>query len=156
MRCVLAGRGAFVDTPVMRQSVYVSARRSRLLAQHPVVASALAAVPSDRLGEVVRVVVTVAARTRGVPELCEASSDLDELAADLDDVAWRAQLVEERGDRSGVSYDEAFQRARAVAAWRKAATAIDADTASDAVYEALHSLGGDSAAEAHVVELLQA
>jgi hypothetical protein len=127
-----------------------------LFALHPDVAVAVAGVPPERLGDAVRAVATDAAQTCGVLELCEDAVDLDRLVADLDDIAWRAQVSEERGDRPGIPHDEAFRRARATESWRQAAVASNLEAASDAIYEALHALGADSEAEARVVEVLTA
>jgi len=132
----------------------MSTHRSRLSAQHPDVAAAIAALPAGRLGDAVRDVARAAAQACGLLELCEGSSDLDGLVAELDDVAWQAQVADERAGQAGLSYDDVFRRARAAESWRQAAVTTGLDTASDAIYEALHALGGDSEAEVRVVELL--
>lgn len=86
----------------------------------------------------------------GVTAECQAAPDLRALVVALDQVAWDAQ---DRGDEA--AYDLAFRRARAADVWARAAAVVDAKTAGDLLYEAVHALGGDTTAEDTVMRLLQ-
>lgn len=121
----------------------------RLSAQYPSVAGAIEVLPTDRLGDVVRVVAFAAARSCGVDEKCRNAVDPGALVDSLDEAAWAAQ---EDGD--GARYEAAFRQARAADAWVRSMGSIDRMSASEAMYEAIHAFGGGAQAEAVVARLL--
>ena len=123
----------------------------RLRDQYPSLADAVESVALDQLGDAVRLVASAATDACHVTEVCRDALDHDRLVSSLDEAAWVAQ---ESGDQ--LAYDRAFRQARAADAWVRSMQADDREAASEAIYEAVHALGGDSSAEKTIVRLLGA
>lgn len=129
----------------------VSVTMVRLRDQYPSLADAVESVELDQLGDAVRVVATAATDACQLTEVCRGALDHDRLVSSLDEAAWVAQ---ESGDQLG--YDRAFRRARAADAWVRSMQVDDREAASEAIYEAVHALGGGASAERTIVRLLGA
>jgi hypothetical protein len=122
--------------------------------EHPAVGAAVASVGEARLVERARAIAQAAAARCGVTEMCEEAPDLALLVERLDGVAWNSRDAEERGLRADPPYEQAFRRARAADAWHRSSVATDREAATEVLYEGLHALGGDDAAEVLIIELL--
>ena len=104
------------------------------------VAAAAAALSDPVLHEQVGSIVIGVAKDLGVHSLCEGGADLDAVVAMLDETAWDLQ------DRGAEGYDLAFRQARAANAWWCAFAEPSRASALEALYEAIHAVGGDAAA----------
>ena len=67
-------------------------------------------------------------------------ADLQQLTAELDEIAWDIQDHAETGATVEADYEDAFRRARAVAALYFALDIDPANAAAESVYEAIHAL----------------
>lgn len=76
----------------------------------------------------------------GVADDCRSTLDLDELVARLDEEAWSLQAA----DLTSTDCGHAFKRARAANAWLFAATDHSLAGSCEAIYEAVHAVGGES------------
>jgi hypothetical protein len=125
---------------------------TRLEHQHPTIAAAIATLSLVDLTARVRTLAQQVATDCGVLSECEESDDLEALADVFDNAAWGSEAATDA--IAGRSHDQQFAKARAADAWRLAMLESTLESMHDAIYEALHGLGGDADAERQVVRIL--
>ena len=115
------------------------ATTDRLQHQSPDLAAIIEGLPDAERASLVQQTVEKVATVAGVADECRSTSDLDGLVARLDEEAWSLQTT----NVTSTDYERAFKRARAANAWLFAATDHSLAGSCEAIYEAVHALGGE-------------
>ena len=115
------------------------ATTDRLEHESPDLAAVIAGLPDAERVSLVQQAVESVAAAAGIADECRSAVDLDGLVVRLDEEAWNLQAAAP----TSADYERAFRRARAANAWLFAATDHSLAGSCEAIYEAIHAVGGE-------------